>query len=147
MACCCCGGGRKAHGDTEFTVLFVQVLNVSHPLALEESSVYAKHLVQRFFSKYTNIDPDQVEAHARKFLGLVAGSRIEIAFVGHPKHFQAPSYKIYKYEPSPGLTVVFEVAVRIIRRHINPGYEYADVEIERTDFLFSIFSRTPGRSR
>jgi hypothetical protein len=31
--------------------------------------------------------------------------------------------------------VFFEVEVTSIRRYTNPGYDYADVEIEHTDFL------------
>jgi hypothetical protein len=135
MGNCCHCCSKKTWGDTEFTVLLVQVLNVSHPLALEGSSVYARQLVEGFFRKYTQIDPSLVEPHANKFLRLTAESRLEIAFVGHPVGFQAPSYKIYKYEPAGALSVVFEVEVRIIRRFINPGYEYAALEIERTDYI------------
>jgi hypothetical protein len=134
MACCCCGS-KTSVGDTEFTVLFVQVLHVSNPHALHGSGVYARELVERFFRKYTNIDPKLVEPHAHKLLGLVADSRLEIAFVVHPIRFQAPSHKIYKYEPSAGLTVVFEVEVRTLRRYIHPGYAYDVFETERTDCL------------
>jgi hypothetical protein len=133
--CCCCGNFRRNYGHIEFTVLYVHVLNVSPPLALERSSAYAKELVQRFFCRYTNIDPAHVEAHARKFLRLAVDSRIEIAFVGRPRIYQVPSYTIYKYEALEALTVIFEVEVRIIRRYINPGYDYAEIEVERTDFL------------
>jgi hypothetical protein len=66
---------------------------------------------------------------------LAADSRLEIAFVGRPVGFQAPSYNIYKYEPSAALSVLFEVEVRVIRRYINPEYEYVIVEIERTDYI------------
>jgi hypothetical protein len=52
-------------------------------------------------------------------LRLTADSRLEIAFVGHPVGFQTPSYKVYKYEPSEALSVVFEVEVRLIRRDIS----------------------------
>jgi hypothetical protein len=106
MASCCCP--KKTFGDTEFTVLLVQVLNVSHPLALEGSSVYAKQLVKRFFQKYTRIDPALVEEHAHKFLRLAADSRLEIAFVGRPVGFKAPSYNIYKYEPAEALSVILK---------------------------------------
>jgi hypothetical protein len=130
-----CWSFRKDFGDVEFTALYVHVQNVSHPLALEGSSTYAKQLVQRFFRRHANIDTTQVEAHAQKFLRLAVDSRIEIAFVGKPRSYPAPSYRIYKYETSEALTVISEVEVRIIRRYINPGYDYADVEIQRTDFL------------
>jgi hypothetical protein len=76
-----------------------------------------------------------VEEHAHKFLRLAADSRLEIAFVGRPVGFKAPSYKMYKYEPSGALSVIFEVEVRVIRRYINPGYDYAVLEIERTDYI------------
>jgi hypothetical protein len=137
------GYGKLLLLHVEFTVLYVHVLYVSHPLALEGSSTYAKELVQRFFRKYTNIDPDRVDAHARKFLRLAADSRIEIAFVGKPRNYQAPSYRIYKYDTSESLTVVFEVEVRIIRRYINPGYDYAEIEIEGTDFLSTYCAGLP----
>jgi hypothetical protein len=60
-------------------------------------------------------------------LRLAVDSRLETAVVVRPVRFQVPSYKIYKYEPS-------EVEVRIIRRFIKPGYEYADLEIELITF-------------
>jgi hypothetical protein len=63
---------------------------VSRPLALEGSSTYAKQLVQRFFRRHMNTDPAQVEAHAHKFLRSGVDSRIEIAFVGKPRSYQAP---------------------------------------------------------
>jgi hypothetical protein len=88
----------------------------------------------KFLRKYTS-NASLVESHSQKCLGLLADSRLEIAFVGHPTGFQAPSYKVCKYEPSPGLSVVFEVEVRTITRFINPGYVYDDLEIERTDYL------------
>jgi hypothetical protein len=43
--------------------------------------------------------------------------------------------KIYKYELSEGLSVIFEVQVGITRRFISPGYLYEELNIERTDFL------------
>jgi hypothetical protein len=75
MGNCCYCCPRKTWGDTEFTVLLVQVLNVSHPLALEGSSVYVRQLVG-FFRKYTHIDPSLVEPHAIKFLRLNAEWRL-----------------------------------------------------------------------
>jgi hypothetical protein len=66
---------RKTFGDIDFTVLLAQVLNVSHPLALEGWSVYARQVVEGFCRKYTRTDPVLVESHAHKFLGLVADSR------------------------------------------------------------------------
>jgi hypothetical protein len=63
-----------------------------------------------------------------KFLRLAVDSRVEIASVRRPKSYQAPSYRIYKYEASEALTVIFEEEVRIIHRYINPGYHYAERE-------------------
>jgi hypothetical protein len=48
-----------------------------------------------------------VADHAHKFLRLAVDSRLEIAFVGKPHGFQAPSYKVYRYEVSEGLCVIF----------------------------------------
>jgi hypothetical protein len=126
---------RSIVGDTEFTVLLLHVLNVSHPLALEGSSNYARELVERFLRKYTKLIPVLVGEHAHKFLRLAVDSRLEITVVGQPIGFQAPSYKVYKYELSEGMIVIFEVEVRIIRRLISPGYMYDKLEIERIDFL------------
>jgi hypothetical protein len=133
MAFCCYP--RSTVGDTEFTVLLVHVLNVSHPIALEGSSKYARELVERFLRKYTKLSPVLVGEHAHKFSRLAADSRLEITFVGKPIGFQAPSFKVYRYELSEGLCVIFEVEVRIIRRFISPGYCFEDLDIERTDFL------------
>jgi hypothetical protein len=76
-----------------------------------------------------------VGEHAHKFLRLAADSRLEITFVGKLNGFQAPSYKIYRYELSEGLHVIFEVEVRIIRRFISPGFMYEELNIERIDCL------------
>jgi hypothetical protein len=71
--------------------------------------------------------------HAHKFARLAVISRLEITFIGKPIGFQAPSYKVYKYEQSEGLCVIFEVEVRIIRSFISPDYLYEELDIERTD--------------
>jgi hypothetical protein len=113
----------------------VHALNVSHPLALEGSSEYARKLVERFLSKYTKLNPVLVGDHAHKFSRLDIDSRLEIAFIGRPHGFQAPSYKVYRYEVSEGLCVIFEVEVRIILRFVSPGFMYEELDIERTDFL------------
>jgi hypothetical protein len=86
MAFCACYP-RKPVGDTEFTVLLVHVLNVSHPLALEGSSEYARKLVEQFLSKYTKVNPVLVGDHAHKFSRLAVDSRLEIAFIGRPHKF------------------------------------------------------------
>jgi hypothetical protein len=59
-----------------------------------------------------------IEPHDRKFLNLTVDSRLEIAFAGRPKGFKVPNYKIYKYEHSEGLAVVFQVETRLIQRYI-----------------------------
>jgi hypothetical protein len=122
--CTCCP--RRTVGDTEFTVLLVRVLNVSHPAALEGSSRYARELVERFLCKYPNLSPVLVGEHAYKFLRLAVDSRLEITFTGKPSGFQAPSYKVYRYELSEGLCVIFEVEVRIIRRFVSPAAMYEE---------------------
>jgi hypothetical protein len=122
-------------GDTEFTVLLIHVLNVSHPVAVEGSSRYARELVERFLRKYTKLSPVLVGEHAHKFLRLATDSRLEITFVGKPVGFQAPSFKVYKYELSEGLSVIFEVELRIIRRFVSPGYLFEELGIERIVFV------------
>jgi hypothetical protein len=99
----------------EFTLLLIQVLHVSHPAAVEGSTHYAREIVDRFFKKYTRIDVSHIEPHTHKFRNLVAESRLKIAFVGKPRGFKAPSHKLYKYELSEGLAVVFQVETRLIR--------------------------------
>ena len=65
--------------------------------------------MDRFFREHIQIDVNYIEPHNYKFLNLVVESRLEIAFAGRPKGFKVPNYKIYKYEHSEGLAVVFEV--------------------------------------
>jgi len=60
---------------------------------------------------------------------------LEIAFAGQPKRYKVPNFKIYKYEHSEGLSVVFEVETRLIKRYIPPHCEFEVLEIERTDYL------------
>jgi hypothetical protein len=36
---------------------------------------------------------------------------------------------------APAGTVIFDVETKIIERFIAPGFEYSDLEIERTDYL------------
>ena len=47
----------------EFTFLLVHVLHVSHPAALEDTTRYAREIVDGFFTKYTSIDVSHIEAH------------------------------------------------------------------------------------
>jgi hypothetical protein len=76
-----------------------------------------------------------VGEHAHKFLRLAVNSRMEITFVGKPHGFQAPSHKVYRYELSEGLCVVFEVGLRVIRRFMARGVIYEELDIERIDSL------------
>jgi hypothetical protein len=110
------------------------VLNVSHTLALEGSSNYAKILIE-IFIQYTRLSPVLIGEHSHKFFRLAVDSRLEITVADQPIGIQAPSYKVYKYKLSDGLSVIFEVEVRIIRRFIRPGCAYEELEVERTDFL------------
>jgi hypothetical protein len=131
MATCC---GKTETTVKEFTVLLIHVLHVSHPAVLNESTAYAREIVDRFFKKYTRIDTSHIEPHVHKFRHLNIDSRLEIAFVGKPKGYKVPNYNIYKYENSERLSVAFEVETRLIKRYIPPQSEY-DLEVERTDFL------------
>ena len=131
MASSCCLGIDPT--IREFTFLLIHVLHVSHPAALEGSTRYAREIVDRFFRKYTNIDVSNIEPHDNKFRNLAAESRLEIAFAGRPKGHKVPNLKIYKYEDSEGLAVVFEVETRLIKRYIPPYCDFDLLEIERTD--------------
>lgn len=127
--------GRDLTPETHpFTVLLVHVVAATSPTALQDSDVFALALVKNFFHKYTKISPERIDEHAPKFQQLGVDSRLEIAFEGTPKGFQAPSYKVFTNENSNGM-VVFDVETRIVQRYITPGYTYNDLEIERTDFL------------
>jgi hypothetical protein len=117
-----------------FTVLLVHVVAATSPTALQDSDLFALTLVKNFFRKYMKIEPERVDEHAPKFKNLEVDSRLEIAFEGTPKGFQAPSYKVFTNE-NPNGTVVFDVETRIVQRYITPGCTYKDLEIERTDFL------------
>jgi len=132
MALCC-----RGIGDTvkEFTILLIHVLHVSHRAALEGSTRYACEIVDRFFQEHTQIDIRHLEPHNYKLCNLVVDSQLEIAFVGRPRRFKVPNYKIYKYEHLEGLAVVFEVETRLIQRFIPPNSEFEVLEVERTDYL------------
>jgi len=60
---------------------------------------------------------------------------LEIDFVGRPKKFKVPNYKIYKYEHLEGLAVVFEAETRLIQRYIPVNSEFEVIEVERRDYL------------
>jgi hypothetical protein len=58
--------------------------------------------------------------------------------VGKPRELKVPNHKLYKYELSEGLAVVFEVETRL-KRYIPPHWDFDVLEVERTDFLpFSV---------
>jgi len=132
MALCCRGAGATVK---EFTVLSIHVLHVSHPAALEGTTRYARERVDRFFTEHTQIDTSYIESYNYKFRNLTVESQLEIAFAGKPKNVRVPNYKIYKYEHSEGLSVVFEVETRLIKRYIPPNCDSDILEIERTDYL------------
>jgi hypothetical protein len=117
-----------------FTVLLIHVVAANSPTALLGSDAFALVLVRNFFRKYTQINSDRIDEHAHKFKHLEVDSRLEIAFAGKPKGFQAPSYKVFTNE-NPNGTVVFDVETRVVQRYITPGCTYKDLEIEQTDFL------------
>lgn len=132
MALCCVGTGDTVK---EFTFLLIHVLHVSHPAALEGSTRYARELVDKFFKDHTRIDVSYIEPYDYKFRNLAVESRLEIAFAGRPKGFKVPNYKIYKYEHLEGLSVVFEVETRLIKRYIPLNRDFDVLEVERTDYV------------
>jgi hypothetical protein len=78
---------RSTVGDTKFTSLLVHVFDVSHPVALEGSSKYARELVARFIRKYTKLSPVLVGEHAHRLVRLAVDSRSEITVAGKPSGF------------------------------------------------------------
>jgi hypothetical protein len=132
MALCCCVSGGSVK---EFTFLLIHVLHVSHPAALEGSTRYTREIVDRFFSEHTRIDDRHIEPYNNKFRNLTVESRLETAFAGRPKNFRVPNYKIYKYEHTEGLAVVFEVETCLIQRYIPPHCDFDVLEVQRTDYL------------
>lgn len=120
----------------EFTILLIHVLHVSYPTVLNESTGYAREIVDGFFfRKYTQIDCSHIEPHIYKFLHLCVDSRLEIAFAGRPKGYKVPNYNIYKYEHSEGFSITFEVETQLIKRYVPPHCDFDLIEVERTDFL------------
>lgn len=121
MALCCLGINSTVK---EFVFLLIQVLHVWHPAVLEETTLYAREIVDRFFSKYIKIDVSHIEPHNNIFRNLISESRLEIDLAGRPRGFKVPNYKIYKYEHLGGLAVVFEVETRLIKRYITPHCDF-----------------------
>jgi len=132
MVLCCRGAGSTVQ---VFAVSLIHVLHVSHPAALEGSTRYAREIVDRFFTEHTQIDTSYIESYNYKFRNLTVESRLETAFAGKPKNFRVPNYKTYKYKHSEGLSVLFEVETRLIKRYIPPNCDFDILEIERTDYL------------
>jgi hypothetical protein len=124
----CCVGRQATVGN--FTVLLIHVLHVSDPAALEGSTHYAREIVDKFFLTHTKIDIIYIEPHNYKFCDLTAESRLWIAFVSKPMGLKVPSHKLFKYELSEGLAVVFEVETRLIKRYIPPHCEFGVLEVE-----------------
>ena len=132
MALCCCGSRPTVK---EFTLLLVYVLHVSHPAALEGTTRYAREIVDKFFSAHTSIDVNYIEAYNHKFLNLTTDSRLEIAFASRPRKYKVPNYRLYKYEHTEGLSVVFEVELRLIKRYIPSHCDYDLIEVESTEYV------------
>jgi hypothetical protein len=132
MALCCLETRATVK---EFTVLLIHVLHVLHPAALEGSTRYAREIVDKFFSEHTRIDVSYIEPLNNNFSNLTVESRLEFAFAGRRRGFRVPNYKIYKYEHSEGLAVVFEVETRLNKRFIPPHCDFDLLEVERTDYL------------
>jgi hypothetical protein len=86
----------------------VHVVGAINREALRDSNIFALKIVQDFFRKYTKIDPHRVTEFAHNFEHLAIDSRLEIAFEGKPKGFEAPSYKVYTNE-TPSGTVISDV--------------------------------------
>jgi len=61
MALYCLGAGASVK---EFTFSLIHVLHVSHPAAFEGSTLFAREIVDRFFSEYTQIDVGYIEPHS-----------------------------------------------------------------------------------
>jgi len=132
MAPCCFGRQATVRN---FSVLFIHVLHVSHPAALEGSTHYAREIVDKFFQTHTQIDTKYIDQHNHKFSNLTVESPLEIAFVGKPRGLKVPNHQLYKYELSERSAVVFEVETGLIKRYIPPHCDFDVLEIERTDFL------------
>jgi hypothetical protein len=130
MSCC----GKRRSLTHKFTILQVHVVGATSSVALRNSNIFALTIVKDFFRKYTKSDPQRVTEFAHNFEHLGVDSRLDIAFEGKPRGFEAPSYKVFTNE-TPAGTVIFDVETRLIERFIAPGFEYQDLEIERTDYL------------
>jgi hypothetical protein len=91
----------------------VHVVGATNREALRDLNLFALKIVQDFFRKYTKIDPQRVAEFAHNFEHLAIDSRLEIAFEGKPKGFDAPSYKVFTNE-TPSGTVIFDVETRIV---------------------------------
>jgi hypothetical protein len=126
----CCVGCCKRDTVKEFTILLIHVLHVSHPAALEGSKRFDSEIVDRFFKQHAYIDISYIEPHNYKFCNLAVESRLEIAFAGKPKRYKDPACQLFKFEHREGLSIVFEVETRLIKRYIPPNSEFDLLEIE-----------------
>lgn len=91
--------------------------------------------MDKFFKKYTHRDLSQIEPYTHKLRNLIASSWLETVFEGRPKGYNTPKYNVYKYEHSQGLTVLFQVEVRLVKQYVPPNCNYDSLEIERTAYL------------
>jgi hypothetical protein len=130
MSCC----GKRPSLTHKFTILQVHFVGATSSVALTNSNIFALTIVKDFFRKYTKIDPQRVTEVAHNFEHLEVDSRLEIAFEGKPRGSEALSYKVFTNKTASG-TVIFDVETRLIERFIAPGFEYQDLETERTDYL------------
>jgi hypothetical protein len=92
---------------------------------LHDSDFFALTFVKNFFRKYTKVSPDRIDDHAHTFQHLEVDARLETAFEGKPKGFQAPSYKVFTNESSNGM-VVFDAETRVVQWYMTPGCTYND---------------------
>jgi len=60
---------------------------------------------------------------------------LEIAFAGKPRRYKVHNCNLFKFGHSEGLTIVFEVETRLIKRYIPPHGEFDLIEIDRTDYV------------
>jgi hypothetical protein len=130
----------------KFTELLVHVVGSTPSSALRHSTPFAIQLVQNFHTEHTTIDPIKVTEVSDMFHNLEVDSRLEIAFKGKPKRFEAPSHSVFTHQSEHGL-VIFEVETLVTSRYIPPGAEYSELEIVRTDFLNYYIDNSDIRSQ
>jgi hypothetical protein len=102
-----CFSGRR-HDIKKFTELLVHVVGSTSSSALRHSTPFAIQLVQNFLAEHTTIHPSKVTELSDRFRNLEVDSRLETAFKGKPKRFEAPSHSVFTHQSEYGL-VIFEV--------------------------------------